>query len=561
MSDIMLDPTRIFNTDETCIQLCPKSGKVLGFRGWKNIYEVAAGPEKSNLTFLGTFSASGEVVAPMLIYPYVRLPEDIVCNVPDEFYIGRSDSGWMKSETFYEFIANAFNPWLIQSGIKKPVILFVDGHRTHLSMSVSELCDEVDIILYLLPPNTTHILQPADVGPFKPLKSFWKTAVGDFQRENTNAVVRRQHVAPLLLKVLKQISASSIINGFKATGIYPLDPDRVDYSKCLEIETIGDTGDDDTSEGHTTLGDTRENTVNTIPLIDIQTTFKTVKILLGKSISDKCESQNQSVGKTLRDLYTTLRNKSIGATLNINEASNDDQSSSSTERNLDNYDLPEISVFSDVLIGDETEAPVFNEPQSNDLDLDRGISLGTTTDSLFNLPEIGADDLNDCSILSISMASQGKSAPIPGTTENNQVVSTNAGPVDSNTSIAHSGETSNAFVTITTESLQKYNYYPEKIVHKKKPPTERIQYVINAKDYRKSNEIKNRKRNKDWVCKYCTDTYSSDKKNKVDRLWIECDKCSKQMHQLCISDSHREKFNLDIVTDDGNVEFSCDECV
>ena len=52
-----------------CVQLCPKSRKVLGFRGWKNIYEVAAGPEKLNLTF----SASREIITPMIIYPYPKI--------------------------------------------------------------------------------------------------------------------------------------------------------------------------------------------------------------------------------------------------------------------------------------------------------------------------------------------------------------------------------------------------------------------------------------------------------------------------------------------------------
>ena len=31
------------------------------------------------------------------------------------------------------------------------------------TMQVSKYCEENQVILYLLPPNTTHILQPADV--------------------------------------------------------------------------------------------------------------------------------------------------------------------------------------------------------------------------------------------------------------------------------------------------------------------------------------------------------------------------------------------------------------
>ena len=66
------------------------------------------------------------------------------------------------------------------------------------------------------------------------------------------------------------------------------------------------------------------------------------------------------------------------------------------------------------LLDDVTEAPVFNKPQLNILDLDCDISLGTNN-SLFNLPEVGADDLNDCSILSITRPGQENLAPISGT--------------------------------------------------------------------------------------------------------------------------------------------------
>ena len=235
VADIFDDPSRVYNTDETCIQLCPSTGKVIGITGWKNIYEVAPGPEKSTLTFLGTFNARGDIVAPMIIYPYVRIPKDIVNNVPDEFSIGRSDSGWMKAEIFYDFIGNAFVLWLAEHEIEKPIILFVDGHRTHMSMQVSMLCEDNGIILYLLPPNCTHILQPADVGPFKPLKSYWRSEVIDFQWEHPNSVVRRKHVALLLQNVLKKVTKESIINGFRACGLYPINPDGVDYSKCLDV--------------------------------------------------------------------------------------------------------------------------------------------------------------------------------------------------------------------------------------------------------------------------------------------------------------------------------------
>ena len=112
--DIFNDPTRIYNSDESCIQLCPKSGKVIGLRGWKNIYEISPGPEKSNLTFLGTFCADGTIVKPSIVYPYQRLPKDIADKVPTGFHVLLSDSGWMRTDTFEDFIENAFDHYLVE---------------------------------------------------------------------------------------------------------------------------------------------------------------------------------------------------------------------------------------------------------------------------------------------------------------------------------------------------------------------------------------------------------------------------------------------------------------
>ena len=56
-------------------------------------------------------------------------------------------------------------------------------------------------MLYLLPPKKAHSLQPADGGPFKALKQYWRDEVRKYQQENVNEIVRVD-VAPLMKKVL-----------------------------------------------------------------------------------------------------------------------------------------------------------------------------------------------------------------------------------------------------------------------------------------------------------------------------------------------------------------------
>lgn len=63
--DVLKDPRRVFNTDETAFYLNPNPGKVLAAKGRKNLYTAAGNDEKFNLTVLMTANASGKVAPPI----------------------------------------------------------------------------------------------------------------------------------------------------------------------------------------------------------------------------------------------------------------------------------------------------------------------------------------------------------------------------------------------------------------------------------------------------------------------------------------------------------------
>lgn len=67
-ADILKDPSRIFNADESSFQTCPKTGKVLGPISFDNFYEIKSGNEKEAITVMANFSADGKTVCPMVVY-------------------------------------------------------------------------------------------------------------------------------------------------------------------------------------------------------------------------------------------------------------------------------------------------------------------------------------------------------------------------------------------------------------------------------------------------------------------------------------------------------------
>lgn len=231
---ILSDPSRVYNGDETNFLLCPKTGVVLAQKGTKNVYEVDNAPAKTALTVMFTFGANGSITPPMVIFPNKRLSTSITSTIPPDWGIGLSDNGWMKSEIFHDYIESVLYPSLVKAGVQFPIILFVDGHKSHLTYMVSELCEKLNIVLIALYPNCTRLLQPADVSAFKPLKHGWKKSVLEWRRTHPSEALTKVSFVPLLEKTIQQwISPSTVINGFRATGLFPWNVNSIDYSKCI----------------------------------------------------------------------------------------------------------------------------------------------------------------------------------------------------------------------------------------------------------------------------------------------------------------------------------------
>jgi hypothetical protein len=153
---------------------------------FKNLNEISSGNEKESITVLCTYSVFGIAAPPMVLFPYKKIPKKLALPVPGTCGTGRSDSGWMTAATFFEYVANVFYNWLIEKQITFPVILFIDGHKSHHSIELYEFCVNKKIILYCLYPNSTHILQPCDVAIFRPLKVEWKK-VSQAHKQKTSA--------------------------------------------------------------------------------------------------------------------------------------------------------------------------------------------------------------------------------------------------------------------------------------------------------------------------------------------------------------------------------------
>lgn len=190
-----------------------------------------SGDEKENLTVLVTANAAGKLPPPMIVFSYVRVPSYISESIPKEWGIGTSENGWMCGPTFYCYITNIFVPWLDREHIERPILLFMDGHVSHMTLHLSEFCSENGIILIALFPNSTHLLQPMDVSVFRPLKNAWKKEIRNWRVQNDGRKLQKQNFAPVLKNALDCITMDTIKNGFRVSGLCPFNVENVKFNK------------------------------------------------------------------------------------------------------------------------------------------------------------------------------------------------------------------------------------------------------------------------------------------------------------------------------------------
>ncbi|XP_049307835.1 uncharacterized protein LOC125777328 [Bactrocera dorsalis] len=233
--DVLEDSTRIFNCDESAFFLCPKGQAVLTKRGSKHVYFRSGNDDKECFTLCIGASASGKMMPTFALFPYKRLPTNILSKFPSDLAIGKSDSGWMTCETFYEYITNVFYPFILKENIQLPIVLFLDGHTSHLSLHLIEFCKKQGIILIALLPNSTHLLQSMDVAVFHSLKNDWRKQIQNWRMLNNGQRIKREDFGPIVQKYIQSTITSDILqNGFKACGIFPFNEDAVAYNKILK---------------------------------------------------------------------------------------------------------------------------------------------------------------------------------------------------------------------------------------------------------------------------------------------------------------------------------------
>lgn len=230
-------PKNIYNCDETGISTVQDPGKILAAKGQKRVGSITSWERGKNITLLCTMSAAGGFIPPMFIFPRKRMTPTFEKDGPTGAIYKCSDNGWINGELFFEWLKHFTQH--AKPSAEEPVLLILDNHASHISLAVHEHCKKNHIHMLSLPPHTSHRMQPLDVTFFGPFKAAYRRECDLFMKSRLAEKITPYDVASLVKKAYSSVaSVSKGEAGFKATGIFPLNPDVFSEEDFLAAEVL-----------------------------------------------------------------------------------------------------------------------------------------------------------------------------------------------------------------------------------------------------------------------------------------------------------------------------------
>ena len=156
------------------------------------MHEIGGGSGREYITVLGCGAADGSRLPPYIVYKGVNLYARWTTGGPPGALYGTSDSGWMESSNFLSWFEKMLLPAVDHLLSEGPVVLFVDGHHSHLSLALVRKARERGVHLMCLPPHATHLLQPLDVGVYGPVKKTWQKIVKAYKMRTLAANITKE---------------------------------------------------------------------------------------------------------------------------------------------------------------------------------------------------------------------------------------------------------------------------------------------------------------------------------------------------------------------------------
>ncbi|KFZ23176.1 hypothetical protein V502_02347 [Pseudogymnoascus sp. VKM F-4520 (FW-2644)] len=163
------------------------------------------------------------------------------CNLPTDWCIATTENGWTTNEVGLQWIKH-FDCYTALRTKGKYRLLILDGHESHHSTEFELYCQKCNIITLCMPPHSSHLLQPLDVGCFGPLKQAYSRQIEGLMRAHINHVSKLEFLCAFREAFFASTTEKNIKGSFLGAGLVPHNPERVLSKLDVHLRTPTPTG-------------------------------------------------------------------------------------------------------------------------------------------------------------------------------------------------------------------------------------------------------------------------------------------------------------------------------
>jgi hypothetical protein len=230
----------IYNFDETGFQM-----------GVISTAKVITGAERSNrpvsiqpgnrewVTAIDCISSAGWSLPPVVIFEGKVHQSTWYTNaLPLDWTIGVSENGWTDDKLGLIWLQNVFEKHTAYRTKGVYRLLILDGHGSHVTPEFDLFAKEHSIITLCMPPHSSHLLQPLDVGCFAVLKRLYGRQIEGLMRNGVNHIDKQDFLEAYYNARKETMTQANISSSFAATRVLPYDPERVLTKLNTQLRTL-----------------------------------------------------------------------------------------------------------------------------------------------------------------------------------------------------------------------------------------------------------------------------------------------------------------------------------
>ncbi|XP_054729343.1 uncharacterized protein LOC129238338 [Anastrepha obliqua] len=248
LSATQFESHRIWNMDECpCPTVPTKVVKTIAPKGKKRVGTSTSAERGTNVTLALSVSATGQSIPPFYLFPRNNMKEVYMTHATLGAVGFANGSRWMTSEDFIRYMQHFIKH--TGANADSPTLLLLDNHTSHLSIEAIELALRHGITMISFPPHCTHRMQPLDVSVFGPFKNMFTIKHDAWKKSNVGVIFDLHHV-PLIddQSLDVALTPKNIKAGFRATGIFPFNPQAFTEIDFVASKLSGENACDDDEE-------------------------------------------------------------------------------------------------------------------------------------------------------------------------------------------------------------------------------------------------------------------------------------------------------------------------